>query len=181
MVLSPYRVNAGAADDLQDDSGETWTRDMGFWNTGVANAINADVEIDGTTTRDAIYRTSRTDQDSGEEMKWSFPLTNGSYRVVLHFAEHIHNSAGARRFDVGIEGNRVLQDFDIYVNAGNRRNRVVVRNFIVTVTDGLLEVEFLHRPGRSDPTVMAIEVTSTEALQGEVLTTPGQPFIVEVN
>ncbi len=181
VVLSPYRVNAGAGDDLQDGAGQTWTRDMGFWNTGIANAVDADIEVDGTTTRDEVYRSSRTDQDSGEEMKWSFPVTNGSYRVVLHFAEHVHSAVGTRQFDVDIEGNRVLQDFDIYANAGSRRNRVVVRNFIVEVTDELLEVEFLHRPGRSDPTVMAIEVTSTEALQGEVLTTPGQPFIVEVN
>ncbi len=180
-VLSPYRVSAGATADHETSTGQIWTRDMGFWNTGVANAIDPDTNIRGTSTGDEMYRSSRTDQDTGDEMVWSFPITNGAYRVVLHFSEHVHSSVGQRLFHVDIEGQRVLEDFDIYANANNRQHRVVVRNFTVQVTDELLEIEFFHVPNRSDPTVMGIEIVSLEALEGEVLTTPGKPFVIDVN
>ncbi|MCP5044177.1 MAG: hypothetical protein GY944_24375 [bacterium] len=180
-VLSPYRVSAGATADHETSDGQIWTRDMGFWNTGVANAIDPDININGTSTGDEMYRSSRTDQDTGDEMVWSFPITNGAYRVVLHFSEHVHSSVGQRLFHVDIEGQRVLEDFDIYANANNRQHRVVVRNFTVQVTDELLEIEFFHVPNRSDPMVMGIEIVSLEALEGEVLTTPGKPFVIDVN
>lgn len=180
-VLSPYRVNAGSTSDYETTDGRIWTRDMGFWNTGVANAIDPDIDIAGTTTRDEIYRSSRSDPESGDEMLWSFPITNGAYRVVLHFSENVYTAPGQRMFDVEIEGRKVLTNFDIFANAANRQHRAVVRNFTVQVTDGVLEIEFLHIPGYSDPTVMGIEVVSLEALEGDVLTTPGKPFVIDIN
>jgi hypothetical protein len=113
-------------------------------------------------------------------MKFSFPLTNGSYTVRLHFAEFTFTQAGQRRFDVEIEGNPQLQNFDIFA-AAFARYRAVVRSFTVNVVDGVLEIEFLHLPGGSDPTVMGIEVVSNEAKEGEVLTTPSRPALINVN
>ena len=179
-LLSPYRVNAGETADRVLSDGRTWTRDVGFWNTGVAGAIDSSIEI-AATSFDEMYRSSRTDTQGGAEMLWSFPLTNGSYTLSLHFAEHSFTAAGQRFFDVEIEDVPVLDDFDIFAAAGNAQYRAVVRSFTVTVTDGVLEVLFLHRPGGANPTVMGIEVVSNEADEGPILTTPGKPFLIDVN
>lgn len=175
-TVSPYRVNAGAASDLIASDDRVWTRDSGFLNTGISNAVDGETTILGTDAPE-VYRSSRTDSDSGDEMMYSFPITPGTYTVRLHFAEHTHTAAGERMFDVYIEGARVLQDFDIFSNAGRRRHTAVVRNFTVSATDGLLDIEFVHLAGRSDPTVMGIEVVSLDALEGPVLTTPGKPTV----
>ncbi len=183
VVLSPYRVNAGeTSTDHEASNGKTWTRDTGFWNTGNSDSTNPDTAIAGTAAGndEELYRVGRTDAAGGQEMQFSFPLSNGAYMVRLHFAEHVYTAADRRVFHVEIEGVRVLQDFDIFAEAG-QRYRALVRNHEVVVTDGVLEVLFVHRSNRSDPTIMAIEVVSTEALEGEVLTTPGKPYVIDVN
>jgi hypothetical protein len=179
-LLSPYRVNCGASEDRVLSDGRIWTRDVGFWNTGVAGAIDSSIAI-AATSFDEMYRSSRTDTLDGAEMLWSFPLTNGSYTLRLHFAEHTFAAAGQRFFDVEIEDVPVLEDFDIFAAAGNARFEAVVRSFTVEVTAGVLEVRFLHRPGGANPTVMGIEVVSNDADEGSILTTPGKPFLIDVN
>lgn len=178
-VASPYRVNVGEAEDYEGLYGRMWTRDMGFFNTGVSNSIAADTPIN-STFYDEIYRSGRTDPDGGDEMVFSFPVTNGSYTVRLHFAEHIYTESNQRVFDVDIEGTRVLSGFDIFAE-GNGRFTAVVRNLTVEVTDGALDIRFGRRSGGSDPTIMGIEIVSQDAVEGEVLTTPGKPFVIEVN
>jgi hypothetical protein len=176
-TLSPYRVNAGESQDYVAQDGRTWTRDMGFWNTGISNAINSSISI-GSTSSDEIYRSSRSDSPVGDEMMFSFPLTNGSYTVRLHFSENQYTAAGERVFDVEVEGDPVLQNFDIFATAG--QHNAVVRNYTIEVTDGLLEIVFLHT-GPADPIVMGIEIVSNDALEGEVLTTPSRPAVFNVN
>ena len=66
VTLSPYRVNAGESQDFVAQDGRTWTRDMGFWNTGISNTVGSGVAILDTTS-DEIYQSSRTDLDTGEE------------------------------------------------------------------------------------------------------------------
>ena len=146
---------------------------------GVAGAIDSSIAI-AATSFDEMYCCSRTDTLDGAEMLWSFPLTNGSYTLRLHFAEHTFAAAGQRFFDVEIEDVPVLEDFDIFAAAGNARFEAVVRSFTVEVTDGVLEVRFLHRPGGANPTVMGIEVVSNDADEGSILTTPGKPFLIDV-
>ncbi len=51
-----------------------------------------------------------------------------SYTVRLHFAELYWASAGARLFDVFINGSEVLTNFDIYSVAG-AKNKAVIREF----------------------------------------------------
>ena len=145
----------------------------------VAGAIDSSIAI-AATSFDEMYCCSRTDTLDGAERLWSFPLTNGSYTLRLHFAEHTFAAAGQRFFDVEIEDVPVLEDFDIFAAAGNARFEAVVRSFTVEVTDGVLEVRFLHRPGGANPTVMGIEVVSNDADEGSILTTPGKPFLIDV-
>jgi hypothetical protein len=48
-----------------------------------------------------------------------------SYTVRLHFAETMFKTAGARVFDVSINGQQVLKDFDVFKEAGGKDKAVV--------------------------------------------------------
>ncbi|XP_060194548.1 probable leucine-rich repeat receptor-like serine/threonine-protein kinase At3g14840 isoform X2 [Lycium barbarum] len=83
-------------------------------------------------------------------------LVNGNYTVKLHFAEIVirdnrsSQSLGKRLFDVYIQGERKLKDFDIRT-AAEGVDKALTKKFNVVVEDGILEVRFQYAgKGRSD-------------------------------
>ncbi len=58
----------------------------------------------------------------------------GTYAVTLYFAETYLTSAGSRIFNVSINGNAVLANFDIYSTAGGQ-NKAIALSF-TTTADG---------------------------------------------
>ncbi|XP_038689995.1 probable leucine-rich repeat receptor-like serine/threonine-protein kinase At3g14840 [Tripterygium wilfordii] len=78
---------------------------------------------------------------------YGFCLGNGNYTVDLHFAEIMftanktYYSLGRRIFDVYIQGNRVLEDFNIADEAGGP-GKAIVKNFTAEVTSNTLEIRF---------------------------------------
>ncbi|MFK7995003.1 MAG: malectin domain-containing carbohydrate-binding protein [Granulosicoccus sp.] len=67
-------------------------------------------------------------------------LANGNYDVTLGFVETHHVEEGSRLFDVEIQGELVLDDFDIFKAAGGK-NIAVKRVFPTTVTEGKLNID----------------------------------------
>ncbi|WP_375446151.1 SdrD B-like domain-containing protein [uncultured Fibrella sp.] len=88
-----------------------------------------------------------------------FAVPNGTYTILLHYAETSFTSAGQRVFDVYLEGNRVATDFDIFVAAGNAANTAVVRQYTTTVTDNDLDFTLLGKVGSAQ--FCAIEIIPT--------------------
>ncbi|KAL3643562.1 hypothetical protein CASFOL_014377 [Castilleja foliolosa] len=101
-------------------------------------------------------------------------LANGNYTVTLHFAEIVFRnnrsfqSLGRRIFDVYIQGERRLKDFDIERSA-NGVDKAVKRNFTALVKNTTLEIRFQYAgkgttavPSRGSygPLVSAISVES---------------------
>ncbi|KAK6123956.1 hypothetical protein DH2020_042301 [Rehmannia glutinosa] len=101
-------------------------------------------------------------------------LANGNYTVTLHFAEIIFRdnqsfqSLGRRMFDVYIQGERRLKDFDI-VREAKGVDKIAKRNFTATVKNRTLEIRFQYAgkgttavPSRGTygPLVSAISVKS---------------------
>ena len=84
--------------------------------------------------------------------------TVGWYRVLLHFAEVAPaiTTIGQRRFDVLIEGQRVLSNYDILFEAGGP-NRAVVETFTIPVLDAAVELQFSKR-GNENPKISGIEL-----------------------
>ncbi|KAK4479090.1 hypothetical protein RD792_014601, partial [Penstemon davidsonii] len=78
---------------------------------------------------------------------YGFCLQIGNYTVKLHFAEimftgdRTYSSLGRRIFDVYIQGERVVKDFNIEEEAGGV-NKAITRNFTVVVTDTTLDIRF---------------------------------------
>jgi hypothetical protein len=93
-------------------------------------------------------------------MRWDFPVDPGEYEVRLYFAEIYGGTmrVGARVFDVTVEGQLVLDDYDIYADAG-AGNRGVMQSFVVT-SDASLGIEFAHVV--ENPAVSGIEILRVE-------------------
>ncbi len=89
------------------------------------------------TDDDLLYQSERFGNFS-----YRIPLPNGNYQVTLKFAEIYAycNSAGIRVFDVKIEGNDVLIDFDLFARAGKYKSYNVP--IMVKVDDGILNLNF---------------------------------------
>ncbi|QRR01455.1 CBM96 family carbohydrate-binding protein [Dyadobacter sandarakinus] len=119
------------------------------------------------TTNDVLYRSAR----SASSFSYNIPVVNELVNVTLHFAETYFGvpgtkgekgGPGSRRFHVNIEGSRKLTNYDIFTEAGGalRANQLTIP---VTVTDGILNIDFLT--GAADiPRVSAIEVTASPTL-----------------
>ncbi|XAR56434.1 Non-specific serine/threonine protein kinase [Bertholletia excelsa] len=122
-------------------------------------------------------------------------LRKGSYKVTLHFAEimfsgdQTFSSLGRRYFDVSIQGNVVLNNFNIAKEAGGV-GKAITRDFNITVNDNTLAIH-LYWSGKGTaslphkavygPLLSAISVTpnfnphsgghSTEAIVGIIVAT----------
>ncbi len=81
-----------------------------------------------------MYQTERY----AATLTYQIPVANGTYEVTLDFAEMFFTAAGKRIFNVSLEGQTVLPNFDIWALAG--RYAAVQRAFVVTVTDGMLNI-----------------------------------------
>ena len=112
------------------------------------------------TADPALYRKTRWDDSTNPELGYSFAVPNGSYSVSLHFAETWAGGQGVglRVFDVLLEGALVIDNFDIFSEAGGYR--ALIKTFPVTVTDGQLNIGFAHGAA-DDPTIAAIEILGT--------------------
>lgn len=105
----------------------------------------------------APYNTERYGCDT-RELDFSIDVPNGDYRVKLHFAELYHDGVGRRVFNTYLEGNIVLQNYDIHSKVGF--TSPVIEEFDVTVSDGKLDVFLTTKEsGYKDvPKLGAIEI-----------------------
>ncbi len=75
---------------------------------------------------------------------YDVPVANGFYAVDLYFAEVFHPSSGGRIFDVFLEGDLILDEYDLVdpVKDGLSSNQTAItRTYFVQVTDGELSVQ----------------------------------------
>jgi len=99
--------------------------------TGIAYTRTSTINTNGTpfAAPPAVYQTERY-ADSSKTATYIFTnlVAGNNYLVRLHFAEIYFSASGQRVFNVLINGNQVLTNFDIYAAAG-AANRAVVRQF----------------------------------------------------
>ncbi|XP_031120627.1 probable leucine-rich repeat receptor-like serine/threonine-protein kinase At3g14840 isoform X2 [Ipomoea triloba] len=160
-----FHINCGGSNVLigdttydadQDSSGpakllsnkENWvTSNTGyFWDR---NVILSDYTTTNTSVikgKDSeIYQTARLSPLS--LTYYGRCLANGKYTVKLHFAEIVlrenrsFQSLGRRIFDVYIQGQRKLKDFDIKTEAQGV-DKALIKQFQAIVKDKTLEVRF---------------------------------------
>ncbi|MGA2901186.1 MAG: malectin domain-containing carbohydrate-binding protein, partial [Candidatus Acidiferrales bacterium] len=83
-------------------------------------------------------------------------VPNGSYNVVLKFAEIYWTTTGQRLFNVSINGTQVLTNFDIVAAAGAPLT-AIDKTFPVTTTTNQVTVQFTTGAANL-PKVSAIEI-----------------------
>lgn len=144
------RIDAASGAGFTDASGKFWAKDA-FFSGGVANGGMYAV---ANTTDDALYSTRRTGA-----FTYSSPVGNGDYTLRLLFSDW-YASAGQRKFNVDVEGARVLTNFDIVAAAGTKT--ALVKTFNVRVADGRLNMAFSKV--LNDATLSAFELVPAGAV-----------------
>ncbi len=107
-------------------------------------------------TYNEIFDQERYDDDSAPEMKYSIPLEEGNYVVNIYTSNvyYKYPNIGDRIFDILIEEDLAFDDFDIIEEFGHQVGGMI--SYRTTVTDGNLDIEFIH--GVQNPIVNAIEI-----------------------
>ena len=121
------------------------------------SSFNARLFVNTTGYSDEMFKSTRFSlYEAPRNQKWDLPVTNGRYRINLLFHEMYVGSRniGDRVFDVVLENETILENFDIvetfgYFNAG-------VSSFTTEITDQNITIDF-NKIARS-PMLAGIEV-----------------------
>ncbi|KAK1256713.1 putative LRR receptor-like serine/threonine-protein kinase [Acorus gramineus] len=157
------------------------TEDWAFSSTGnfMDNDMEADIYIATNTTKltmpdSELYMSARLSPLA--LTYYGLCLINGNYTVKLHFSEIIFTanktflSLGKRLFNVLIQGQIVLKDFNIEDEAGGP-GKPIVKSFNASVTQNTLEIRFywagkgttgIPSRGVYGPLISAISVDPSE-------------------
>ncbi|WP_166636698.1 PQQ-dependent sugar dehydrogenase, partial [Zeaxanthinibacter enoshimensis] len=154
-LANPIRINTGGPQ--LDVAGQSFSADQ--YSNGGSTFSNS-VPISGTTN-DALYQTERY----GNSFSYNIPVSApGNYNFKLHFAEiyfgvgNNPGGVGSRVFNVSIEGNTVLSNFDISAEVGPATALIKEFNNI-NVADGFASIQFSSVI--ENPKISAIEVLSS--------------------
>jgi N-acetylneuraminic acid mutarotase len=132
------RINAGGG-TYADSFNNFWEADTYYTNANPTQPITVTQSEEAqpiwNTTDDQLYI-----NEHATAFRYNIPVPNGNYTVRLHFAELFFNSPGVRRFNVDVQGARVLAGFDIYGQAG--KAALITKSFNTTVTTSTLTVNF---------------------------------------
>lgn len=160
-------INCGGPQITQN--GKVFSADQYF--TGGKAYTNTRAEVP------AMYQTEHTGLPY--TFFYNIPVPNGSYTVILHFAEIYWGATGGgaggigkRIFDVNIEGPLVLNDYDINADVGPQK--VVTKSFNALVNDGILNINFSALSG-----VGGIDQPKLSALEVLGNTVQGTPILVD--
>jgi hypothetical protein len=153
-TLSEVRIRCGAASPHTDPRGNVWVSDR-FYEGG--RAVQRRVEdVQGVLSPELLsgYRLG--------SFRYSIPLKPGVYELTLYFSEPSVNAVTDRLFDVRVNGNDILTEFDILAEAGATDVALVkVWKDIQPGEDGILRLEFADR--------------RSGALLNAIILTPGTP------
>ncbi|WP_152418304.1 malectin domain-containing carbohydrate-binding protein, partial [Halorubrum aidingense] len=157
-----YRVNAGGSTVGAVDGALDWTPPGS--TTGVSVSGSSDtystgdsITLDGTVPSSTPSEVFETERYDGQQ--WDFDVTSGQqYEVRLYFAEIYQTSSNERVFDAAIEGETVLNDYDIHADVGHDVG--TMQSFTVTPSDDTLDVDFTNEVDNAK--VSAIEIVEAE-------------------
>lgn len=179
-----YRVNCGGPEYL-DGFGNIWSADVHKKEGRVWGSKSWTDDFPGTAPFFASQRTTGVPVEGTAswelfssfrygrgKLEYLFPVEDGEYEVELYFSEPWYgagtrsSAAGYRIFDVAINENLVLKDFDIWKEGGY--GKVVRKIFRVQSKGGWIRIHFPKiKSGQA--------IISAIAISGMATTTPAAP------
>jgi hypothetical protein len=140
------RISGGNPSNVTDCVGNVWVRDQAytpgsFGYSGGTTGYIANTITGICASAQTLYQRERY-STSGSGFRYWFDCPAGVYETTLLEADTWVTGPGQRVFNVFIEGQQVLTNFDIYAAAGGK-NLPLTRVFTNSVTDGQLEILFL--------------------------------------
>ncbi len=137
----PYeaRINGGGRPYL-DQGGAMWVEDRAYHagsfgiNGGSSNMI---ANVIAGTGDGVLYQSEHL----GTTFSAFFDCPNGTYETTLYEAETQGRTTGQRLFDVSMQGQQVLSNFDVFATSGGA-NTALALTFTNTVSSGQLEIDF---------------------------------------
>ena len=171
-----YRVNAGGGDVSASD-GPDWSGDTSQYVSGgeTYDSDSGTVSLDSSVPSGTPTELFNTEQYGDQQWTFSDDIQSGQeYDVRLYFAEVFHDSENQRVFDVELEGQTVLNDYDIYADVGGDTG--TMKSYTVTPTDGSIGLNLTTETENAK--ISAIEIVESEpeadALGGPSSTEFGQ-------
>jgi GH35 family endo-1,4-beta-xylanase len=105
-------------------------------SAGMGNSYSTSSAIQAKTDKE-IYKTERW----SATLAYAIPLEKGKeYKVTLKFAEIYHGAKNLRLFDVTVNGQLFLDNYDVFA-AANGKNIAVDTATIATTEDGTIYIE----------------------------------------
>jgi hypothetical protein len=188
IPVESLRLNLGAPGDRRDARGNLWLtnlRPKPYKDTSLD--VTLDVETTFVKGGEFTGVNSQSNPVAGTEVDWLYtswacgvsecriPLLGkddapADYTVRLHFADLEQKEAGQRIFDVYLQGEPVLKDFDVVV-AADGPAKAVVREFPAVHVHDALSIKLVGKAGSTGKTQMAIlnavEIQRSERVQSE--------------
>lgn len=144
-----YRLDSGSDSSYTDTSGRVWSSDSGLFSPSDVRAETRGVGSNVRNTQDdTLYRSYRgfmgfNTPQADRSFTYNLPISQPQkVDVYLHFAEMFWTAPAKREFDVFAEGTRVLNDYDIFAEAGGALTKVEEAIKGVQVSDGTLNLQF---------------------------------------
>ncbi|RXF71067.1 malectin domain-containing carbohydrate-binding protein [Arcticibacter tournemirensis] len=182
-----YRVNCGGP-DYRDENGniwladrrrtekqtwgsKSWTEDYPGMPAFFASQRKTNDPIKGTADW-SLFQSFRYGRD---KLTYEFPVPDGEYMVEFYFTEPWLGTGGGldctgwRLFDVAVNGNTVIQNLDIWKEAGH--DGALKKTARVKVTGGLLVVSF-PKVASGQALISAIAIASADKAVKPALGSP---------
>ncbi|MEM8898991.1 MAG: malectin domain-containing carbohydrate-binding protein, partial [Bacteroidota bacterium] len=153
------RINCGENQE-KAFGGYIFQPDTWYVSSNTNALLNDNIGI-SSTNFDALYKSARSSQISGEDFGYKIPVENGKYIVYLHFAEiywgvpgGATGGAGNRVFSITMEDEVIEETYDILSKTDP--GSAFVERVEVDITDGFLDMDLTAINGK--PIISAIEI-----------------------
>lgn len=138
------RINPGNTLDVTNCDATVWVKDQAYalgsfgFVGGMPANMGGNVTAGVCAEGQPLYRRGRESlPSSSAPFSYQFDVPEGLYETTLLNSETHTNVVGARRFNVFIQGQQVLTNFDLYAVSGNQQNQPVTRVFTNPLTSTL--------------------------------------------
>jgi hypothetical protein len=153
------RINAGGL-AYTDGGSNVWQADqaysVGSWGY-VGGLTYATTNAIAGTSDGPLFQTERWWNGTGV---YKFTVPNGTYSILFRFAEiYPYVSGGSRLFNVKAEGTVRIPSLDVYAEAGGPYKAYDATISGVTVSDGILDIEFVSLV--ASPMINAIAINAS--------------------